>query len=102
MAQNIILGFLAVLILGAYSEESVKRSIELCQNKSPTRHLIPSSPNNYQMKDLLHSTTLEDEIRNKNSNDEHTADNILGIISILIIWVWNSNCSIIHSYFIKY
>ena len=26
MAQNIILGFLAVLILGAYSEESVKRT----------------------------------------------------------------------------
>ena len=102
MAQKIILGFLAVLILGAYSEESVKRTIELCQNKSPTRHLIPSSPNNYQMKDLLHSTTMKEEIRNINSNDESTADNILGIISILIIWVWNSNCSIIHSYFIKY
>ena len=102
MAQKIILGSLAVLILGAYSEESVKRTIELCQNKSPTRHLIPSSPNNYRMKDLLHSTTLKDEIRNINSNDESTADNILGIISILIIWVWNSNCSIIHSYFIKY
>ena len=102
MAQKIILGSLAVLILGAYSEESVKRTIELCQNKSPTRHLIPSSPNNYQMKDLLHSTTLEDEIKNIKSNDESSADNILGVISILIIWVWNSNCSIIHSYFFKY
>ena len=82
MVHKIIFGFLVVSILGAYSEEIVKRTIELCQNKSPTRHLIPSSPNNYQMKDLLHSTTLEDEIRNKNSNDEHTADNILGIVYI--------------------
>ena len=80
MAHKIILGFLAFLILGAYSEESIKRTIELCQNKSPTRHLIPRSPNNYQMKDLLHSTTLEDEIRNINSNDESRAYNILGIV----------------------
>ena len=102
MAQKIILGFLAVLILGAYSEESVKRTIELCQNKSPTRHLIPSSPNNYQMKDLLHSTTMKEEIRNINSNDESTADNILGMYSTLIIRIWNRNCSIIHCYFFKY
>ena len=65
MAQKIILGFLAVLILGTYSEESVKRTIELCQNKSPTRHLIPRSPNNYQMKDLLHSTTMKEEIKHR-------------------------------------
>ena len=29
-----------------------------------------------------YSTTLEDEIRNINSNDESTADNILGIVYI--------------------
>ena len=82
MAHKIIFGFLVVSILGAYSEEIVKHTIELCQNKSPTRHLIPSSPNNYQMKDLLHSTTMKEEIRNINSNDESTADNILGIVYI--------------------
>ena len=43
--------------------------------------MIPSSPNNYQMKDLLHSTTMKEEIRNVNSNDEPTTDNILGMYS---------------------
>ena len=86
MAHKIILGFLAVLILGAYSEESVKRTIELCQNKSPSRHLIPRSPNNYQMKDLLHSATMKEEIRNVNSNDEPTTDNILGMYSTNSTW----------------
>ena len=87
--RGLILGFLAVLILGAYSEENVKRTIELCQNKSPTRHLIPRSPNNYQMKDLLHSTTMKKEIKNIKSNDESSADNILGttIVYLLIILV---------------
>ena len=80
-------------------EQSVKyTSIELCKNKSPTQHLIPWSPNNQEMKDLLKSTANKVESRRKIfSNDEPTVDNILGInMKLQVVF-----SILIHSYFIQ-